>query len=282
MITHYLSPAVKQLFYRLLRVQTHIDRTICYSTPQLQLAYEKLGLRHDQVDLVLHPADHLFWTPQGPEEISADEDLLRQAGLSIPDDVPLICSAGLEYRDYPTLINAVTYLPKGVQVVIAASSPWSKRKNTAADVDLPENVKRVALTPLQLRALYRRATVVAIPLYDVDFQAGSLVAYEAMACGRPVVITRTRGQKDIVLENRTGLYVPQGDPQAMSAALSRLLADKTLADRFGREARLLVERGLNLDAYLTRMVEIVQEVATLQNQSSSARHRAPIIQQDQV
>jgi glycosyltransferase involved in cell wall biosynthesis len=262
MISHYLTPAKKQILYRLLRAQTHIDVTVCYSSAQEKLARDNLRLNRDQVSLVLHPADSRFWRPIADrEEFLADKEMLHQAGIHLPEHAQVVCSAGLEFRDYPTLMEAVKRLPNSVRIVIATASPWSKRKNTAEDVKLPENVQRVALNPQQLRALYRRSQIVAIPLYDVDFQAGSLVAYEAMACGKPVVITRTRGQSDIVREGETGLYVPPGDVNALAEALNQMLSDPALARSLGAKARLIVEEGLNLDSYLAEMVELVHRVA---------------------
>ncbi|MBF6612559.1 MAG: glycosyltransferase family 4 protein [Chloroflexi bacterium] len=262
MISHYLTPAKKQIFYTILRVQNHIDVTVCYSSAQKKLAREKMHLAPDQVSLVLHPADSRFWRPAASsEEIDADQELLRQAGIYLREDEQLVCSAGLEFRDYPTLVKAMQRMPENVRVIIAAASPWSKRKNTTEDVELPENLQRVALTPLQLRALYRRADVVAIPLFDVDFQAGSLVAYEAMACGKAVVITHTRGQGDIVVEDHTGLYVEPGDHEAMAATLNYLLSDPMRACSLGENARRIVENGLNLDTYLTNMIDLVRNVA---------------------
>jgi glycosyltransferase involved in cell wall biosynthesis len=258
-----------------LRVQNQIDVTVCYSTPQLRLAREKLGLKRDQAALVLHPADSAFWRPAASdEEREADEALLREAGVDIPADTRVICSAGLEFRDYPTLIDAARQLPKDVQVVIAASSPWSKRKNTAEEVELPANVRRVSLKPLQLRALYRRSVAAAIPLYNVDFQAGSLVAYEAMACGKPVVITKTRGQVDIVKDKETGFYVIARDPNSMAHALNRLLDEPRLAPRLGENSRRVVEQGLNLDTYLNGMIELVKRVAAKHAVANPALNQA--------
>ncbi len=263
MISHYLTPAKKRIFYSILRAQNHIDVTVCYSSAQEKLAREKIHLTPDQVSLVLHPADSRFWRPAASrQEMQSDRELLRQAGISLREDEQVVCSAGLEFRDYPTLVKAIQRMPKNVRVIIAAASPWSKRKNTTEDVELPENLQRVALTPLQLRALYRRADVVAIPLFDVDFQAGSLVAYEAMACGKAVVITHTRGQGDIVVEGDTGLYVEPGDYEAMAGALNYLLSEPIQARSLGENARRIVENGLNLDTYLAAMVELVRKVAT--------------------
>jgi glycosyltransferase involved in cell wall biosynthesis len=264
MISHYLTPAKKQVFFRLFKAQAAIDCTVCYSTAQEELALNGLGLRPDQVSLVLHPADSLFWSPAASSaESERDARELAHAGLDLPAEAPLVVSAGLEFRDYPTLMKAAGSLVNGAHVAIAASSPWSKRKNTAEDEPLPPNVHLLSLKPPQLRALYRRAAVVAVPLYDVDFQAGSLVAYEAMACGRPVAITRTRaqGRSDIVQEGVTGFYVPPAGADEMASTLNRLLADPALSARMGRAARQTVEEELNLDTYLNKMAALVREVA---------------------
>lgn len=262
MISHYLTPKKKQILYNLFGVQSHIDCTVCYSTAQEKVAREQLHLTSAQVRMVLHPADSNFWTPVADrKEAVSDEQVLRDAGLHLPAGVPVICSAGLEFRDYPTLVEAAESLPRSVHIVIAASSPWSKRRNTTQDVKIPANVHVVSLKPVQLRALYRRAAAIAIPLYDVDFQAGSLVAYEAMACGKPVVISRTRGQSDIVSEGETGFYVPVGDAGALAEALNLLLKSPALADEMGRKARAAVEGGLNLSTYLDNMAVLVHEVA---------------------
>jgi glycosyltransferase involved in cell wall biosynthesis len=272
MISHYLTPLKKQIFFRLFRINRSIERTICYSTAQEAVAREKLGLSPGEVSLVLHPADNRFWRPcESEEEKEQDAVLLREAGLDLSPDAPVIASAGLEFRDYGTLLGGAGSLVSNAQVVIAAASPWSKRTNTASNVELPPNAHVVSLTPQQLRALYRRSTAVALPLYDVDFQAGSLVAYEAMACGKPVVITRTRGQNDIVQEGTTGFYVPVGSTEKMIAALNTLLLQPALTQRLGEEARRVVERGLNLDTYLQRMAEIVREVAARQLNAPSRK-----------
>ena len=107
MISHYLTPRGKQLFYKLLKVQSHIDRTVCYSTAQEKLARNELGLKPNQLALVLHPADGLFWRPAASlEEQEADDALLKQVWPDMLADKPLVCSAGLEFRDYPTLMKA--------------------------------------------------------------------------------------------------------------------------------------------------------------------------------
>ncbi|MCJ7657726.1 MAG: hypothetical protein MUO67_01105 [Anaerolineales bacterium] len=83
---------------------------------------------------------------------------------------PLICSVGLERRDYPTLIEAVRGLD--LQLVIAAASPWSKQADSTQGQDLPSNVTVKRFTQYELRDLYARSRFMVMPLYDVPFQAG--------------------------------------------------------------------------------------------------------------
>ena len=243
MITHWLSPAKKRVMFRGVRVDTHIDKVITYSTAQEQVALQSLKLPRDKVERVLHPADRNFWRPLGLPKSN------------------MICSAGLEFRDYATLIAAVDGLDLDLE--IAAASPWSQRRNLTEDATLPSNVRVGKRSYDELRELYDRSKFVAVPLFDVDFQAGSLVMYEAMAMGKAVIATRTRAHQDgdILQENVTGLFVPPGDIGALRQAILRLHESPDEAERLGANARRVVEQGLNHDTYVNRMVQIARSVA---------------------
>jgi len=85
---------------------------------------------------------------------------------------------------------------------------------------------------------------------------------EAMAAGLPVVATAVGGTPEVVLDGQTGLLVAPGDPSALADALLSLLADRRLAERFGRASRARVEthfgEGLmirQMEALLDRLVE---------------------------
>ena len=91
-----------------------------------------------------------------------------------------------------------------VQFVIAAGSPWSKRADSTADQDIPDNVLVRRFTQFELRDLYARSAFMAMPLYNVNFQAGVTALLEAMAMGKAVVCSSTPGQTDVVVEGETG------------------------------------------------------------------------------
>jgi glycosyltransferase involved in cell wall biosynthesis len=88
--------------------------------------------------------------------------------------------------------------------------------------------------PAALSPYYDRAAVVVCPSHREGY---GVVAREAMAHGRPVVAAAVGGLLDAVEHERTGLLVPPGDPDALRAAVERLLADPVLRARLGAAAR---------------------------------------------
>ena len=168
----------------------------------------------------------------------------------------MICSAGLEFRDYPTLIKVAADL--AVEVVIGAGSPFSKRPNTAQQADLPANVTVSRFTQYELRQLYADSLFVVMPLYNVDFQAGVTVILEAMAMEKAIICSGTPGQTDVVIDGETGIYVPPEDPVALRDAIAYLLANPEVAARMGKAGRRRVEREMSLDCYTERLNGFVQ------------------------
>jgi glycosyltransferase involved in cell wall biosynthesis len=265
-IGHRIAAAKKRPFFRWLKLHTHIDRIAVHARRQLELAVSHTGIPADRLAFVPYQVDTRFWRPPAapPER--------------------LICSVGLEYRDYPTLFRAVEGLD--ARVVVAAASYWSKRRNSAAAATPPPNVTIGAYDYLALREVYARAAVVAIPLADVDFQAGITAILEAMAMGKPVVVTHTRGQTDVVVDRRVatrgtplrprpesllaplaaqaglelapnGLYVPPDDPAALREALAHLLDHRGEREELGGAGRRLVEGLMTVDHYAARLRDLV-------------------------
>jgi glycosyltransferase involved in cell wall biosynthesis len=242
MIGHLLSPRKKSLLHRVLRLQDRVDTLVVYATEQARYAVDRLGYRRDQVVLSHFMVDTDFWR--------------AGAVTQAPTARPLLCAVGQERRDYPTLVEAVRALD--VDVAIAAVSPWSKYRDSSAGLDVPANVTARGYDLYELRQLYADAALVVVPLEDTDFQAGITTILEAMAMGKAVVCSRTRGQTDVVIDNDNGIYVPPGDADALRQAIERLLADPAEAQRLGANGRRWVEARAGLDAYIAELAELVR------------------------
>lgn len=86
-----------------------------------------------------------------------------------------------------------------------------------------------------LARFYRTADLLCAP--STGFESFGLVLVEAMAAGRPVVTSDIPGYREVVRHEVEGLLVPPGDEKGLAAALLRLLADKELQERMGRNGR---------------------------------------------
>ena len=234
MIVHILSVPKKAVLFRLLRLRRRIDEMIVYSSAQRDFAIESLRMPSSRVTLVPFMVDTEFFAP---------------GSVAVADPARLVCSAGLEFRDYPTLVEAVRGVD--VQVVLAAASPWSKRKSELDGIDLPPNVEVVRLDLHQLRELYARASIVVMPLHEVDFQAGVTTLLESMAMAKPIICTRTTGQTDVITDGVTGRYVPVGDVAALRAAVLELLEQPAVAAGLGAAARTWVVAHADILVYLS-------------------------------
>lgn len=240
MIVHILSVPKKAWLVRLTAIARAIDRYIVYSSAQAEFIEHRFGVPADRVVLTPFMVDTRFFTPVEPPT----------GGL------PTICSAGLERRDYPTLMRAVEGLD--VDVVIAAASPWSRQRDSSDGVPLPDNVTIERLSLDELRDLYARCRFVVMPLVDVEFQAGITTILEAMAMGRAVVCTRTAGQTDTIVDGATGVYVRPGDTADLRATINRLLESPAECEALGTAAREWVVEHAELDRYAERLAAAVR------------------------
>jgi glycosyltransferase involved in cell wall biosynthesis len=74
-----------------------------------------------------------------------------------------------------------------------------------------------------------------------------LVALEAMASGRPVVVTRSGGPQEIVDDEQTGFLIPPADPNIMAQRICELLDNPQRAATLGGAAREKVASTFTLD-----------------------------------
>jgi glycosyltransferase involved in cell wall biosynthesis len=113
----------------------------------------------------------------------------------------------------------------------------------------------VAFTPhlripdAEVISLLNRASAM---VYAPRLEPFGLAPIEAAACGLPVVAVAEGGVRETVLDDETGLLVANA-PEAVAAAVARLLADPALARRLGAAGRANAERRWSLEAATDRI-----------------------------
>jgi phosphatidylinositol alpha-1,6-mannosyltransferase len=148
------------------------------------------------------------------------------------------------YKGHDVLISALSLVrarvPDVEWVVIGEGPLRSDLERLASAAGLAGSARFLGAVSDTERACWlRRADVLAMPSRLPDGRLGGEgfgIAYlEANAYGKPVVAGNVAGALDAVAHGVSGLLVDPTDASAVSDALSRLLLDRELAQRLGRE-----------------------------------------------
>jgi glycosyltransferase involved in cell wall biosynthesis len=87
-------------------------------------------------------------------------------------------------------------------------------------------------------------------------EAHPLVLMEGMGHGKPIIATTVGGIPEVINNGENGLLVPPAQPDALAAALERLLNEKELAAKTGKNARESYEKEFTVE----RMLEETRKV----------------------
>ncbi len=240
-IGHHLGNPRKAPIFHWAKAHRRMDRVLVHSPNQIELLHRRLGFSRQQLHMVPYGVDTDYWAP-GPHV----------------EDTDLVLSTGREHRDYQTLVDA---LGGTARLFVTDNSAHSPRARRRGPQDWPEWVERRALSFLELREHYDRATVVVVPLLPAPYPFGITSLLEAMAMGKPVVVSDTEGLRGIVEHGRTGLVVPTGDPAALRRAVRGLLQDAEAREALGQAARTAVLERFRLDQFVDELGRHLDELA---------------------
>jgi glycosyltransferase involved in cell wall biosynthesis len=204
-----------------------------------------LGGLDRRVHVLGFGVDTGFWTP-------GEESRSREV-LAIGND---------GRRDWATLVEAAAAISAPVRILTARTPPARLPGNvTWEEADWHRRV----LSDADVRAAYRSAAVVVVPLLDSIQPSGQSVALQGMACGAPVVLTRTRGlwAPEELRDGVNVVTVGVADPAALAEAVEGLLSSPERAAAIGAAGREYVLRAERVDALAARLEEICERAAEL-------------------
>ena len=194
------------------------------------------ALDSNRVSYLFFGVDTQFWT-------SGNESSAGSYILSVGSDPA---------RDYETLLKTITDEHLKVVTRLPIPREWL-REHVEVSSDF---------TDIQLRELYQHARFVVIPLKNVAQPSGQSATLQAMACGKTVILTRTRGLWDPKhMQHLDNCYlVEPGDIKDLKQAIQYLSDNPGEVERIGRNARRTVEERYNSSSMATALERYIREI----------------------
>ncbi len=184
-------------FRRMLRAYYRAyDQVFVLNTDQEKwLTGRNMEIAPEKVHLTAHWVDN-FFVPS----VSKKEELF---GLKNNEPVLLFAGRISNEKGVFELVDVYRSIKdkfKDIKVVIAGTGPAEAELKEA----LPDAVFMGWVNHEQLPEIYSSADLLLLPS---KFDTFSCVVLEALSCGLPVVSYKTKGPKDIILDNETGFLV---------------------------------------------------------------------------
>lgn len=194
---------------------------------------------------IAHLGNGIDVTEFDPARFTTGEVAQKRAALGIPADARVIGFVGrlaARRKGFLDFLKACARLAQSdprVRVLVVGDSDRGKPDAVAPEVAKEFGIwDRCHFLGHQLNAelplLYRLMDVLVLPSI---FEGVPRVIMEASAMGVPVVASDVKGNREAVADGRTGLLVPFGDVEQLSAAIAQILSDESAARKLGEEGR---------------------------------------------
>ena len=233
-----------------------VDRYIAVSEANCRYLVESKGLPRHKITVVHNGIDlRRFDAAQ-----RAPDGLKSSLGFAA-DDLALVCVARLEpQKGHSILLEAMprvrSRFPKARLILVGEGSLSSRLAAQAHALGLEATV-HFAGYQARVADWLALADVMVLPSL---YEGLPISVIESLAAGRPTVATAVDGTPEVIVDGKTGLTVPAGDPIRLADAICRLLGDTDLArtlaaggrrwvvDRFGQELQVSRTQEVYLEA----------------------------------
>lgn len=192
--------------------------------------------KNELIDYCRIKADKIKVIYNGKEQILShipDKAFFSKTGI-ISKRFVLAVSSPNPNKNFSSIIKALQLLPElGLDIVIVGDLLPKVYANSNSQVSFPNNVKYVSrVNDAELRALYEHA---ACFIYPSFYEGFGLPPLEAMACGCPVIVSKTSSLPEVCGD--AVLYCDPYNPEDIAVQIKKLANNPALQEE-------LKQRGL--------------------------------------
>lgn len=166
----------------------------------------------------------------------------------------LVFHKGIEY-----LIESAKYVD-ATFLIVGSGDKKKELKRFASKMGVGKKVKFVGrVSERELPEYYAAADIFVLPSVS-RLEAFGIVALEAMATGKPVIVSDIPGVNEVIEDGVQGIRAKPMDARDISEKINRLLGDRELRMKIGAAGRKLVEEKYTWNKVVEKVEKVYREV----------------------
>lgn len=252
--------------YRISRFfRTHY---VANSEAAKQAAIRNEGTPPERFTVIRNPVSHMRFEEASQNPASREAILEKLGKPGSPDGdkgQPLVgmIATVRTIKDHETFLRAIPIIlrshPETLFPMIGECDPvhLEHLKRLDEELHISENVIWFGGIDNPIRLL----PLLEIGVLSTHSESFSNAVLEYAASGLPAVVSNVGGLGEIVRDGETGYLVPPQDPEALAAAVIRLLDDPELRKKMGKCARYFVQENYAEKIVLEHYAALYQKVA---------------------
>jgi glycosyltransferase involved in cell wall biosynthesis len=185
-----------------------------------------------------------------------------RARLSIPANVPVVLLVGriVPHKGIEHFIEAARDVPEA-QFLVAGEGPLlDAMKRLAASMGVSGRVRFLGrVSEENLPKVYAACDVFVLPSVS-RLEAFGIVALEAMATAKPVIVADIPGVREVIEDGREGLLADPVNPRDLAEKIRRLLADPEARRAMGQRAREKVLESFGIERVTDQIESLYRRV----------------------
>lgn len=229
----------------------------------------------------IHNLAYIYNTP--PDVHNQSSPVTKSTGSKTENITIFYAGALHEDRGLKQLITAIDDLPD-VELVLAGLGSIIDNLEQIPGVN-KHKIRYLGWLPYEKVIQYTVGADVLFGFYNPavlnNRYASPNKLFEAMMCGKPIIVNDNSSMANIVKKEDCGLVVPYGDVDAIKHAILTLKNDPALCRRLGENGRRAYETKYNWKIMEERLLEIYRRLDPVQRQAGAtalsephtARHR---------